>query len=231
MEKYIKSLKALYYLFKLTEVEAWETWIEKDLALASIGDVSHHLSAYGGMGTINDLWICVGNGHKISKNQEPFVQYLFEDLKAICFTLANNYIKSTSKEINRNIMWGKPKYIQGCRCLSCGHGEITRNDILNYILPELIGAIVLKAFNDDELIKCVDTILNMDVYGLESEMEMMQELVKNAKITYIHDYKTRMNSCPHCGKKDIAVYRWEIKENFFKIQSLIASKDNLKVKN
>jgi hypothetical protein len=47
----------------------WAFRLEGDLEVIRDGDaagVDHLLSADGGMGSLNDLWLCLENGHKIT---------------------------------------------------------------------------------------------------------------------------------------------------------------------
>ncbi|SEJ88862.1 hypothetical protein SAMN05660742_1225 [Propionispira arboris] len=61
---YCQSLRALKFIFEQTEVHYWAKWIEKDLdECENEKSVHHHISAYGGMGSLSDLIICTQNGH------------------------------------------------------------------------------------------------------------------------------------------------------------------------
>lgn len=47
----------------------WKTWVERDLRLIECLDaygLDHFLSAFGGMGSINDLVIHPMNGHRVN---------------------------------------------------------------------------------------------------------------------------------------------------------------------
>lgn len=86
---YIYALQALKQLFTETSC-TWRKWIEIDIEeYLSTGSVEHHLGAYGGMGSINDIWICKVNNHTINDEAEPWANELMEYLKCLSYGIAN----------------------------------------------------------------------------------------------------------------------------------------------
>lgn len=52
----------------------WSAWLADDARRLRAGDpaaLEHFLSAFGGMGSINDLYICPQNGHRIDAPDVP----------------------------------------------------------------------------------------------------------------------------------------------------------------
>jgi hypothetical protein len=52
----------------------WAAWLADDARRLRTGDpaaIDHFLSAFGGMGSINDLYICPQNGHRIDAADVP----------------------------------------------------------------------------------------------------------------------------------------------------------------
>lgn len=52
----------------------WSAWLADDARRLRAGDpaaLEHFLSAFGGMGSINDLYICPQNGHRIDAADVP----------------------------------------------------------------------------------------------------------------------------------------------------------------
>lgn len=95
---YIYALQALKQLFTETSC-TWQKWIETDIEeYLSTGSVEHHLGAYGGMGSINDIWICKVNNHTINDEAEPWANELMEYLKCLSYGIAN-IIKAGKKSI------------------------------------------------------------------------------------------------------------------------------------
>jgi len=64
----LRALDDLIKLLRRYGVRDWPTWLERDRALIDDGDaqgLDHLLSAFGGMGSLNDLVIHPTNGHDI----------------------------------------------------------------------------------------------------------------------------------------------------------------------
>lgn len=91
MKQYENALHAMGQLLAAVGEKHWSAWIRDDLERwSSRAEVDHHLSAYGGMGSFNDLIICPENGHIVTKVQEPWANETFEWLKSLCFQFARD---------------------------------------------------------------------------------------------------------------------------------------------
>jgi hypothetical protein len=101
---YLHLLKALEYLLDKVSESYWRDWLREDIALwKNKNDMSHHLSAYGGMGSLNDHWISARNGHAITDLQESWGNRLLRLFRDLCFQSAH----ASQKEKNIGIMIGK----------------------------------------------------------------------------------------------------------------------------
>jgi hypothetical protein len=63
------TLQQIVQLLRTHGEEHWCAWLSRDLDLIRAGDrygVEHLLSAYGGMGSFTDLFLCPENGHAIA---------------------------------------------------------------------------------------------------------------------------------------------------------------------
>lgn len=61
----------------------WSHWLAKDARLIrhlDLQGVEHFLSAFGGMGSINDLVLHPMNGHRIAEHEVDKANTLFRDL-------------------------------------------------------------------------------------------------------------------------------------------------------
>lgn len=71
----------------------WARWMETSLRRIEKGDfsgVEHLLSAFGGMGSFNDLILMSTNGHSVTgDNQRDFNDRL-DDLRVQLYTIAQN---------------------------------------------------------------------------------------------------------------------------------------------
>ncbi len=77
MNQYEHCLIAMKRLLDAVGESHWAKWIDTDIKVWRANcDVSHHLSAYGGMGSFNDIWICRANQHTLTEAQEPWANTL-----------------------------------------------------------------------------------------------------------------------------------------------------------
>ncbi|WP_329562008.1 DUF6966 domain-containing protein [Kitasatospora sp. NBC_01266] len=85
------ALTELSSLLWSYDVQHWAAWIEHDRELIDGGDdegIRHFLSAFGGMGSLNDLIIHPANGHPVSADQVDAVNDQFQRLKSEAYGLA-----------------------------------------------------------------------------------------------------------------------------------------------
>jgi hypothetical protein len=225
MESYKLALEALHYLLSKTGASFWAKWIETDIKLAEENTVDHHLSAYGGMGSLNDVVICVLNNHAITKEQELWVNYLFQDLKGLCFTTARTPVNRVMIEKS---LWDQPKEIQGWRCLSCGYGKLSKSDIENFIAPKLLREMVLKAFEEKRLSDCVEQVLSLNIPGRNEEYESIKQIALRSGL--LVDDDAGLRPCPNCNSDNTAVYRWVIRKVPFCKEKLVPFENNLEMK-
>jgi hypothetical protein len=231
MDHYEHCLHAMIRLLEAVGEKHWSAWLREDVRLwQATSDTRHHLAAYGGMGSFNDVWICPQNQHSVTEAQEPWANVLFEWLKTLCYYLARNPQKkvtaaSLSKAVGRHdavlaafvggdeapvSMRGRvngERMLEGCRCLDCGHAEVSTRDIERAIAQQMIPLHVFQACEAQILDKLVEAVLRLDVQGAE---EARQETVSAATASGIevHDRDGWMRPCPTCGKDDTATYRW-----------------------
>lgn len=208
MNLYKLTLVAMYKLLNETGVQFWADWILKDLDYwKNNKSVKHHLSAYGGMGSFNDVVICVENNHKVIKCQEAWVNHLLMSLKSVTYYLA----KSEKSEINFDMLEEKLKYIyskiQGSRCLACGYSELSESDVDNFIAPKIVNEEIVKALSEGSLIELTDRVIHMNLPQIDFEREKIKRIIdeSNINFTTLHRW---MRPCPKCGSDDTAVYRW-----------------------
>jgi uncharacterized protein DUF6966 len=69
----------------------WRAWLARDLDLIRAGDlygVEHLLSAYGGMGSFTDLFLCPENGHAIARSEVDSANDTLRHLSSKAWELA-----------------------------------------------------------------------------------------------------------------------------------------------
>ena len=116
MEMYRKTLEILKDLLQKSDNGHWAQWLDRDIVeWDSSKSTTHHRSAFGGMGSINDLWVG-GNGKIGTWNNN-----LFDLLKSISLTFA------TKKKIQ--FPTSTIGIIEGTICRNCSYSEISENGI------------------------------------------------------------------------------------------------------
>jgi len=89
----IRILDELVALLRRHGEAHWASWLESDLCRIRAGDfsgVTHFLSAYGGMGSFNDLMIHPSNGHCVDDGEVHRVNASLSDLRSRAWSFAND---------------------------------------------------------------------------------------------------------------------------------------------
>jgi hypothetical protein len=227
MERYKQTLKAMYLLLSRTGVDGWAEWISKDIELADENMVEHHLRAYGGMGSFNDVVICTINGHKVTEEHEPWVNNFFQNLQALCYILTSESDDEVYATIIEKAFRKEAVEIQGWRCLKCGYGRITRADIDNFIAPKLLKSMMLRAINNNLLLECGEDVLNLNIPNRKDEYLRIKKLVISSGITIDENCFGWMRPCPNCNDNNTAIYRWKVNKGLFGKSRLTSSETNL----
>lgn len=229
--RYEHALMAAERLLRQVGEDHWANWLQEDIALwRRSAEVSHHRSAYGGMGSFNDVVICRRNRHQVSAEQEPWVNCLFAWLKAILFHLSTNPTSTPdAAELRQAIGRHTPSLsafvggadapdhmrgyagasmkVAGARCRTCGHAELKPRDLDRAIADELVPELVFRACEQGTLTDLVDRVLRMDLPGLDQHRELLRNAAERSGIQVVEGEEW-MWTCPACGSKDTAAYRW-----------------------
>ena len=229
---YEQALLATEGFLRRMGEEHWANWLQQDLAAwRERRDVSHHRSAYGGMGSFNDVYICPANTHRLTNEQVPWANALFVWLKALLHYLSQRPTERPTASALRNAVGSRVPSLSafvggerapdsmrgfaagrieltGARCLACGYGELTQADIDSVIAGELVADLVFQACEHGTLPDAVDRVLKLDVPAVA---EWRQQLRAAATASGIHliDTDRSMRHCPKCQSDDTATYRWD----------------------
>jgi hypothetical protein len=80
----------------------WSRWIRgdaADLRRGDLGGVRHFLSAYGGMGSLNDRYLCVENGDRIDKAAVITVNTRLSQIRSDAWSLAREILSSEHETV------------------------------------------------------------------------------------------------------------------------------------
>ena len=75
-QELLETLDNLATLLESHGDQHWSKWIRDDASNIRAGDlygVRHFLTAFGGMGSLNDRFLCKQNGDKITEEETPSV--------------------------------------------------------------------------------------------------------------------------------------------------------------
>jgi hypothetical protein len=233
MDPFEHSLRAMKRLLDAVGEKHWAGWIQEDLRRWQAGsDTSHHLSAYGGMGSFNDVLICGTNQHRVTAAQEAWANPLFEWLKSLCFYLAHHPTeKVTAAGLARAVgrhdaplaafvggdkapasMRGRVsdvKELQGWRCLACGHAEVSTQDVEYALAQALIPGLVFQGCQTRTLSQLVDRVLKQEVPGADEARGEVLSAIAASGIK-VAEREGWMRPCPSCRCENTAVYRWKL---------------------
>ena len=234
MDYYKSVLEALRYLLEVTGEKHWSKWIAEDIyAWKNEKSVYHHLQAFGGMGSLNDLVLCVMNKHTITPKQEPWANTLLIELKSLSYMMAKRIANNAHPditEIKRGTLRNSPYSIQGVRCLICGFAMLTDCSIDSCISPQIVTEKIIEGLEQGQLSLRVSECLSADLPIIEAAREHIKSMIKRSNICY-KEHADFMRPCDKCKSDDTAVYRWiESRDiNLFRIGKtrFKPSKDNL----
>jgi len=161
-------------------------------------------SAFGGMGSLNDLVLCQANHHVIRPHQEPIANELLLCLCAISYELCRGGQLSPDAAIDACGSMGNQ--LSGCRCRACGYALVSERSLLS-----------LSAYYEARM--AIRTgIERSDVPGAVMEaMERVEPTSGSARFRH-HAEAAGINfssdsgwvrPCPACGSEDTCVYRWD----------------------
>lgn len=194
---YLEALKAMECLLSSQNQTHWRDWILRDIEeWEDRRSVSHHLSAYGGMGSFNDLAF-----------ECPRIAYLFEDLKSICYFVAHSPSAQANSKLVEPRMGSAVSVLSGWRCLSCGYQVASTSDIEWFIASGIIRESILNALDEGHLLQFVVSVIRELPDHDDFKYQSVAEGAKASGIN-LRSENGWLRPCPECGSNDTAVYRW-----------------------
>ena len=236
MDYYKLLLESLRSILFATGNEFWANWIAEDILLWECEhSVVHHLNAFGGMGSINDLYISEGNGHKISTDQAPWANCILIGLMNRSHGFAHAYSRGKVTELAGSQEYEKfaesissdsfpVEGIRGMLCLTCNFLWLNKKDVDNYIAPKIVAQEIIDGLENGRLELNMLNCLSMNSPVIETERTRVKNSInKQSHVSYPD--KTVLNQpCTRCESGNTAAYRWHAREKFF------VSQDNLAIR-
>lgn len=214
MNAYLDALNAMHDLLGALGEKHWRSWIAQDInEWESRNSVRHHLSAYGGMGSFNDLLF-----------EDVWLGTLFDDLKSLCYALAQRPTEKPNMHALERSLGSYCFELSGWRCLACGHSVVSNRDIEYFVARRIIRNQILREAERCQLKEYVRSVIRSRPVDPELTTENVAEWA-GASGLQIRAGNDWLCPCPACGSNDTAVYRWLlVNERGFRF---VPSHDNL----
>jgi hypothetical protein len=220
MTNYYKTaLEVLTKILHEENYDHWAEWMREDIKLwENNKSVEHHLHAYGGMGSFNDVVIGGNDNEGIWKG------HVFGHLQTLSYSLSKgDSLESILEGIsNRNNL----KEISGWRCRNCGDARMTDRDINLFLSNYFIPTFFIQFLKEDKLKEVVDIPKFIDSEEVIAKKSQIKSLIQQANIILNPD-NNWLWTCPKCGSSEVCAYRWKVSDDGSK---LVDSDDNLKIK-
>jgi predicted RNA-binding Zn-ribbon protein involved in translation (DUF1610 family) len=202
---YQLSLNLLLKLLENSGYDNWINWISEDIRLwKTEGTTEHHLRAYGGMGSFND--VVVGNNDEMGL----WKSRVFGIVQTLAYSLAKSNIKTAPLEES---FYGNESYeISGWRCRNCGNAIINERNIDIYLSTFFVPKFFVKYLKQGN----VEEILNIEKLINSAEVLQKKQNVKNVVVangiafSSVNDW---LWTCPKCGSGEVCSYRWNISKD------------------
>ena len=196
---YLEALKAEHRLLDSQREMRWRDWIQQDIdEWNERRSVAHHLSAYGGMGSINDFGF-----------EDPWIGFLSDDLLGVCYFLAKSPTRNgIAAQIEPSL--GRVGFdLQGWRCLTCGLQVVSDHEMDRFIARRVIRELIHEALNFGSLIELVESVIRgrpaHKLFSPENVLTWLQRGGIKARLG-----KDWFRPCSSCGSDNTAVYRWAL---------------------
>ncbi len=214
MYPYWDALNAMHDLLGALGEQRWRSWIAEDIReWETRKSVQHHLSAYGGMGSFNDIMF----------PEDVWLGTLFDDLRGACYHLAHHPTGRLDVRALEHSM-GKISFeLSSWRCLACGYGVVSHRDIDYFIARRVIRQHVLREAERTHLQEFVRSVIHSRPSDAALTHERVADWARKSGLG-IRDGNDWLRPCPSCGSNDTAVYRWLLIEGG---QRFVPSHDNL----
>ena len=217
-DHYKTTLKILAEILKEENYDHWANWMQEDIRLWEINkSTEHHLRAYGGMGSFNDVNVGGNDNKGIWKG------HIFGRLQSLVYSLA----KGNSIESILDVISIKPpaNEISGWRCRNCGGARMTDRDINLFIAYYFIPKFFMNCLQEDKLEEVINIYKLIDSEEVINKKAQIKSLIQQVHIL-LNPNDNWLWTCPKCGSSEVCVYRWKVLEDDSK---LVEGNNNLEI--
>lgn len=219
IDYYKISLEILAQILREEKYDHWANWMLEDIKLwENEKSVKHHLHAYGGMGSFNDIVVEGNDNEGVWKNR------IFGSIQTLAYSLASGDSLDTILGIILN--QNRINQISGWRCRDCGDARINNRAIDLYIASFFVPKLLVECIQKGQLKKVTDISKWLDSEDITNKRQSLKAEIEKANIDLNTD-NDWLWICPKCGSKEVCAYRWIVLENN---AELVEADDNLVIK-
>ena len=214
---YKTSLEVLAQILKEEKYDHWANWMLEDIKLWETNkSVEHHLHAYGGMGSFNDIVIGGNDNAGIWKS------HVFGNLQTLAYSLAKgNALESILEGFSNR---SSVNEISGWRCRNCGDARMTDRDINLFIAYHFVPKFFVECIQEDRFKEIIDIPKLVDSKEVITQKNQLIAIVKKANIIFDCDNEW-LWTCPNCSSSEVCAYRWNVSEE----DVLVEGDNNLRI--
>jgi hypothetical protein len=173
LENYLKALELLKKLLSDNKEPFWADWMQKDIdEWKNMQSTEHHLNAFGGAGSFND----------VNLNYEDNLGYWKNTLMSNLASISYGFAKDRSFNLPDN----SSTILDGSVCQKCKNVVINENTITRFLAGKFIPIFLAEYFLTDSYL----TLLDLEKLVLDTRIEvfkneLLQEVIeKNMQINY-----------------------------------------------
>ncbi len=203
MEPYLDALYAMHDLLGALNESHWQKWIGEDIyQWRTARSVTHHLSAYGGIGSFNDI-----------NFNDPWLGNLFDGIQSVCYFLAKQFpavcVDQTALQESMGTIGCQ---LSGWMCFGCGYGVVSNRDIDGFVAYRIIREEILKSVSCCGLRGLVGRVVRKPPSNSSINHKMVLTWVEQSGIN-VRIENGWWCPCPSCASEDTGVYRWDFVGN------------------
>jgi hypothetical protein len=201
IDLYKSVLELLLKIMKEEKYDNWTEWLQKDIVLwESSNSTEHHLRAYGGMGSFNDVYVGGNDTNGIWKSK------VFEVLQSMAYSLAKS---GEMPDIFVNL----PNIINGWRCQNCASARINDQNIEIYLAGYFVPKLIKQLIDKQQLHGILNIDKITDLEEVKSKRESIKETMNHSNITTMPKDYNWLETCPNCGSRQVIYNRWVVNQN------------------
>jgi hypothetical protein len=194
MSQYADALEAMHYLLTHVGVGHWADWIARDIReWRESRGVKHHLSAYGGMGSFNDVYPL----------GEP-ADTVFKHLQLVCWLLAKNRGQDMDEPALLSAF--QQGALSGWQCRGCGYAQTSVGALESHLEAWHVPRLIVRSVTAGATTEFVTDLLAGRMPVIDQDRTELLARCQRAHVAVTPGPEPRR--CPACGGGDTVAMLW-----------------------